>query len=300
MSDIEEMTAEESAALEEMQNDTPVVAEEPAEAPQEAAETPEQPEQPEPEAETPEPEFKSQRAAEKPPEGFVPHQAMHAERMQRQTLQKQVEDLQAKLEALTPKEQAPEYVDPLVDPEGHKRWSEHQAQTTHERLEQIQRFQQQQAETARAAQRVSQYEQEYVKVNPDYADASAFLMQVRSQELANQGYSQQQIAETLRNDAFAIMRAGEQIGINPAQLAYVRAQEMGFTPKPAAQPAPDAVQAEQNKIQATATAQAATKGLGSATGGAQAGGLTVQQLAEMSEDDFAKLSEAEIAKVMDG
>jgi hypothetical protein len=244
------------------------------------------------------PVFKSQR--EKPPEGFVPHQAMHAERIKAREASAKVEALEARLAELeskaNPEQPAPEYVDPLVDPEGYRAWAEHQNTATNEKLEALQQAQQQQAQQRALVARVRQYDEQYAAQNPDYADASQFLMQARTEELAQAGYSQQQIQAQLRNDVITMLQSGEAMGMNPAELAFMRAQSLGWskkTPQPAQQEA-------QQQIQATAAAQEATRGVGSVTGGEQSGRLTATQLAEMSEAEFMKLSEDEIARAMGG
>lgn len=283
----EELTAEESTALEAMQNDEPIELKEPSEAPA-ASEEPKQQEAKEPEAE---------KGQDKPPEGFVPHQAMHQERMRARQERERADALEqriAELEAkASPQQQPPEYADPLVDPDGFRKWAEFNAQNGQQQTEAVQQQIQQQAEDRQLFQKVAEYDRQFTTEQPDYPQAGQFLAQARMQELTQLGYTQPQAQAQLQQDMRAIIQAGEAMGMNPAKLAYMRAQEMGYQAPAAPQPS------EAERIQATAQAQEATKGL-SSTGPAQTGKLTAQQLADMSEADFAKLTDDQLREVLGG
>ncbi len=282
-------TAEETAAMEAMQADTaPVTAEEQQEA--------EPQQEPEPQEEVQEePEFKSSR---KPPEGMVPHQAMHAEREKRKAaeevnagLQKQIDELKALVQ---PKETDPEYVDPIEDPEGHRKWTEFQAQKA--RDEAIAEFKKNAtADGDQAARRMkaAAQEQEFIKTTPDYQDATVHLQQARLNELLTQGMTQDDAMRQLSADANAIFDAAEAADINPAQLVYMKAAEYGYT-KAAPEPSPE------EKIKHLAEAQEAARGAGTAGGAAQKGELTIAQMADMSAEEFAKLDPAAKRKAMGG
>lgn len=285
----EVLTPEETAALQEMETD--------------AGEDIEVSEQPEPEAqeaepEAKEPEFKSTRTDEqKPPEGFVPHQAMHAERVKRQELEQRLKELEAKLSQPKEQEAAPEFVDPLENPEGFRKYQEYQSKTLQERIEAQERMYRQQQAQQQVIADVQRSEAEFVAKTPDYNSAVDHLYSSRVTELQNMGYGQQEIAAQVQRDAQAIYQAAKAIGMNPAEMAYMRAQSLGYRPaSQAATPAPQA-RTEADKVQALARAQDATSGVGG-SGAPQEGALTIAQLAKMSEDELAKIPEADFKRVM--
>ena len=276
----EDLTPEEQQALEAMETDTGEGIEET---------TQEEPQEPE----AKEPEFKSSRTEEeqKPPEGYVPHQAMHAERMRRQELERKLEALEQRL-APQEEEKPPQYVDPLEDPDGFRRYDEWRTQQLQQQVEETRATWQQQQEQQRTVQEVQRFEAEFAAKTSDYQDAIKHLQSVRMQELASMGYSQQEAMQQMQQDAQAIFQASKQIGMNPAELAYQRAMSLGFKKT-------DVKPDEAQKVQALAKAQEATEGLNS-TGEAQGGKLTVKALAEMSEQELAELPEAEFKNVMGG
>ena len=274
----EEFTADEQAAMDAMKADTTPEPQEVTEAPQE---TPEEA----PKEEAKEPEFKTSREkTEKPPEGFVPHQAMHAERMKRQELERKIAELEARLPK-PEEEKPPQWVDPLVDPEGFRKYDEWRQRENNEKLEQINRSLKEREETAVRVRRAAELEAEFAAETPDYPQATQFLHQARVSELAAMGYSPDQISAQLRQDAMGVFNAAQQIGMNPAELLYIRARRAGYQPpvKEAPKPVADA-----ERVVALDKAQKATQGLGSASG-PQSGQLTARDLAAMSEAELAKV-----------
>ncbi len=296
MSDTD-LTTEETAALQEMQNE-PVIDTPSDAAPSEAPPEPVQADvNAEPATEAPAPEFKSTRAPEKPPEGFVPHQAMHAERMKRQELERRLEAIES---AQTQKADVPQYVDPLEDPEGYRRYDEYSRNQLQQQVQQQAAQQQQQTAMRQRVTSAEQLEAEFTKSTPDYQQAAQFLHQNRITELRSMGYGDQEVMQQLAQDANAIFDAGQRAGINPAQLVYLRAKEAGYSNAPA-QPAPvEGVPSEADKMEALAQAQVQTRGVGTAGGGEQAGKLTVKQLSAMSEAELAKVPSEQIAAAMGG
>ena len=296
----EQMTTEETEALDAMRDDPPVVAEEPKIEAKEPTEEPEAKQEAEPKAEEneePKAEFKSTRSDEKPPEGFVPHQAMHAERESRKRVETELAELKAWKEAQEAQTatEAPKWVDPLEDPEGHRIYSEHQAKAITDRLDaQDAQAKQANAQAARASQ-ASQFEQEFAATTPDYSDAAQFMHNSRISELRAQGYGDAEIGQQIAIDANALFDAAQNIGMNPAQMLYFRAQSAGYTKKDT--PAPVDAGA---KISQMANSQNQTQGMGSAGGGEQAGRITAAQLADMTEAQLAKVSEEDIAAAMGG
>lgn len=292
----EQLTPEEAQALEAMEQDTAPVTEDE----QAKAETPE-PDQTEPNPVEPEggdpkdPEFKSARASEKPPEGFVPHQAMHAERVKRQELERRLADLEKQREA----DPEPQYVDPLEDPEGHRRWAEHQSNMTRQQIEAVNNQIAEQNRQQALAQEITRSEAEFSAKTPDYRDAIRHLEQATLQGYQNAGYDQQEAIAAVQRDAMGLIQAAKQIGMNPAELAYIRAQSAGYRKTDVKPEQPTGQPSDADKMAALSKAQQATEGLNS-SGAPQSGQLTVKALADMSEDELAELSEADFKKVMGG
>lgn len=161
----------------------------------------------------------------RPPEGYVPHGALHAEREKRKAL----EDRLAKLEeAGKPKEEVPQPADPVLDPEGFRRWQEHQLAQPTQAIERFQQQQQEQARHQQMMQDVTTHEAKFRESNPDYDEAAQFMLQARVSELRGAGYGEPEIQKQVQQDITQLYTAATAAGLNPAQLAYLRAGEMGY------------------------------------------------------------------------
>lgn len=301
----EEMTPEEAEAFKAMEQGEAVEVEsvpekaEAAEEPETKAEAQADAEEAtEAEGEGKEAEFKSSRAEQKPPEGYVPHQAMHAERMRRQELEKKLEALEAQI---APKEETPQYVDPLEDPEGHKKYDEWSKQQIAGRVDEFIAKQEQAAQQQQRFAEASRLEAEFAAKTTDYQDAAAFLHQARVTELRNQGLGDNEIQAQIASDANALFDAARQIGMNPAELLYIRAGRAGYA-KAEAQ-AESTAETEAEKITRLADAQQKTRGVGTAGGSKQSGRLTAEQLGMMSDAEFDKTMQErpdEVRRAMGG
>lgn len=283
MSD-EEFTQEEAEAMKAMEGET---GPEPSQSPPEEQRGEAEPEKPQ----------EAPKEPEKPstPEGYVPHAALHAERERRKELQQRLEALEQRLSE-PEKPKGPEYVDPLQDPDGFREWVIAQEKARTDQIQQFQQQRQQQEQQAREHQEVAQLEQQFAAQHSDYADAVAHLHNARVADLRNMGYSDAEIGAQIQQDARNVVQAARAAQMNPAELLYYRAKAAGFQA-----PAPAAPQVDvANRITAQAKAQAQTRTLQSAGGAPASGGLTAAQLAEMSEDEFAKLSSSEVAKALGG
>lgn len=288
----EEYTAEEQAALTEMMSAPSDVAEEPK--PEPEPEAPEAtPEEPEKVAEEGGPGFKSSQT-EKPPEGFVPHGALHAEREKRKALEAKVEALE---QAVAPKvkEETPKWVDPLIDPEGFKKWNDWNTKQITDRLDGITTQSEQAAKAQERMQEAQRFEAEFAATTQDYGEAVKFLHAHRVTELTAQGLSAAEINARIAADAGAIFDSAKAIGWNPAEMLYQTAIRAGYT-KAAKQNG----LSEAEKVVALDKAQKMTEGVGKSGGGEQSGKLTLAQLADMSEAELAKVDPAEIRRVMGG
>lgn len=289
----DDWTDEDQAAMEAMQADKAPVEEDTPAAPAEEAKAEEAPA---PAAE----EAPAEKAADepsKPPEGYVPHQAMHAERTRRQAIEQQFAELQAKVaemeKAAAPKDEMP---DPVLEPQKYADWYQRKQDEQQGQFKQLQEqfaAQQQRDHLTRFTQ---QSEAQFRQQTPDYDDAVKHLTEARTKELAFWGADQQQIQQQIQNDIWEIIQNAAQTGRNPAEAAYQIAQARGYRRAEPAPAAPDAGA----QVAAKAKAQAATESLSGAGGPANSGLPSAKDLAEMSEDDFAKLSDDDLRKVMGG
>lgn len=278
----EEFTPEEQAIL-----DQTAEIEEAPEVSEPDHEPVQEPEQPEPQ---PEPQPDPEPAPSKPPEGYVPHQAMHAEREKRKALEARISELEA---ANAPAPEAPpEFVDPVVDPDGYRKWAEfNNSQNT----QAVQQFQQQQAEQQRQAERVMKAqaaEAEFKQSEPDYDEAATWHYNQVVNTFREQGHTDDQIAAHLRDKMNKTYDAAQNLGMNPAELWFMQIKQSGWKK---AEPQVNATQ----RVEALAKAQAATQSI-TTTGAAQQGKLTLKQLADMSEDELAKIPASEIRALTGG
>lgn len=152
---------------------------------------------------------------------------------------------------------------------------------------------QQQASRQQFEQAVAQHEAQFMRQQPDYAAAAAFLQQRRAADLERMGVSDpQQRAQVLWQEAAGMAANAMQAGRNPAQVAYELARSWGYQPKgqePAAA-APD------KRIEMAQRAQEASGSLSASGGRSPAGTLSLEAIDKMSDEEFAKLSDAKWAK----
>jgi hypothetical protein len=252
-----------------------------------AAETQETPQ------ETPKEEAKPE-VVEK--EKTVPHGAFHEERERRKALQRELEEARReravlndrfeRLFAAQKQAEAPQYRDPEKDPDPLTAM-QHNDQINRQRLEAMQQQLAQDNERrqhefyesqviAWGQERANEYRQEV----PDFDDAYQHIRMVRANELHAIGYNVAEIKQALRNDELGIINEAGKRGRNPAEIVYNMAKAAGYTGK---KPAQDAEQ----KIEQLQKGQQAAKTVGN--GAASSGWPTAEQIADMSEDDFAAL-----------
>lgn len=309
MSDLD-MTAEEQAALDAMQSDEG--GNERSEPEDHLKEPDGEPEKAEDQGQK-EPEFKSTRDDVKPvdwaslspeqqvdisrfvhdgkpPAGFVPHGALHSEREKAKAVASRLEAIEAKLAEQTA-EQPPEFVDPLIDPEGFRKWADYRDSQQKEQTAKYEAAQEQQFKQAERIQRAAAFDVEFTKSQPDYPDAATHYQNVRIAEMRGLGMSDAEISNEFAQEIGRLFDAGVNSGINPAQLVYMRAQQAGYK---RAEPE----RSDADKIAARAEAQKQTQGLSNAGGAEQAGGLTMEQIANMSEAEFNKIPEDKLRALM--
>jgi hypothetical protein len=284
----EQLTADESAAMQAMAQDTaPVEAVEVVDVPQEEPAAPVA--QAEPVAEP-----------DKPPPGMVPQGALHQERERRKAAEQQFQALQAKLaeiEArLNPPAPEPEIhvPDPVLDPQGFRQFQIDQIRTR--AAEKVAKEQEQALMTRLNHDVVS-----FKATVPDYDNAYQHAVQARRQELAFYGNSPEQVEAQMEVDVKAIVQQAYGQGRNPAELFYEYAKMRGYSAAPKA-PAPQPQAAAQ--VTALAESQRQTQSLAPAGGPANDGGITIEALSKMSEAELAAMPKAKrdeaMRKVMGG
>jgi|SRR5882724_909797 len=153
---------------------------------------------------------------------------------------------------------------------------------------------------------------------PDFPDAYRYFNERRRDELKILGFTDEaQIDNRIMGEERALMALGLREKRSPSQIIYDMARNRGYAPKasePAPAPAPitqtaQPVQAAQptvpqispdsaQRVQNTQNGQGASRSL-SGAGGASGDGLTVQQLADMSEEDFLQFAGKIGAKKLD-
>lgn len=204
---------------------------EPAPAPEPAKAAPEAPKaEPAKAAEPEKPE------APKPDERpkFVPHAALHEERLRRQALEKEVAELRA---GRQPEPETPAEIDPETDPIA--------------ALKEIRDFQKRQKEETELQNnlrsfdsRVQAHEQDFAAATPDYGDAVAFLREARATQIKaaaealGKVITPQDIGAILLHEARTTSHEALTNGRNPGEVFYTLARSFGYNGKKAADPAP--------------------------------------------------------------
>lgn len=187
------------------------------------------------------PEVKPEAEIKKP--GFVPHAALHEERIRRQAVEKELADLRA---GKTPTEpEKPAEIDPETDPIA--------------ALKQIREYQtQQRAEGERQQQlrafddRVRAHEGDFAAATPDYGDAITHLREARAAQIRNsaaamgQPITEAQLGQILMDEARTTSNQALQNGRNPGEVFYTLAKHFGYTGKaaPMAEVKPELIAAE--------------------------------------------------------
>jgi hypothetical protein len=252
---------------------------------------------------TPEPEAKEPEAEKPEVKKVVPLAALHEERRERQALQRQIAEntrvhqeqmarINQRLEQMmTPQKQLPSREEQPVEYLDHRLDQLTQAQQQilqRDQQRDQQAVQRQQYETV--ANAVVQSAHAFKETTPDFPQALAHLNESRVRQLAVLGVPEEQarVQASQELDQAALQWTVQ--GKNAAQVAYEFAKAQGYQPKTGQTP--------EQKIAAQQKGTAAAKSLGS--GGAVTGKLTAEALADMSDEDFSKLSESDWRKAMGG
>lgn len=241
-------------------------------------------ETPEVKPETPEDETK--------PEKLVRLEALHEERGKRKELAKQLEiekreraAFEARMnerisqlyQSAQPQPQLPDPNDPLAV-------HQHQIQEQGRVLQQLAHAKQQDDYQRQEQERVSGLVNwakaqagEYAAETPDFGEAYKHMRTHRFSELQAMGLSPQEIHQTLVRDELWVYDHAHQTGQNPGEVIYKMAKNTGYKPKGTA---------PEEKME---NLQKGVKASTSLSGGVPAATPTPEQIANMSDEDFAAL-----------
>lgn len=220
----------------------------------------------------------------KPPPNFVPHAALHEERLKRQALEKELSDLRAGRQTEPEK---PPAIDPETDPIGAlKEIRAYQQQMR----EQGERHQQEQA----FVQRVQTHESDFAAATPDYADAITHLREGRAKEIVDlakavgQPITQEQLAAQLRHEVLMTADVAFKAGKNPGEVFYELAKARGYAMKA---PEPAKVETPEPSKEAVETIERITRGQRAARVGggdppSSGGEITLESLAKLEGAAF--------------
>jgi hypothetical protein len=253
---------------------------------------------------------------------FVPHAALHKERERRKSVEAEyltvrekmarAEERLAVLNEVLQQPQAPQLgqqqpgqVEEIPDPEkdifAYVKYQAKLIEDLKAAQNQVQERTQQQEGLAQLQKAYVQDAQTFAKDKPDFKDAYSHLANSRARELMALGYNEQQIRSQLTQEETHIVAQAFQQRRSPAAVLYEQALARGYTPKQAAAAA-QAINPAQ-KLETVARGQATQKSL-SGAGGSSGEGLTVEALANMSEEEFAavsaKLGKSKLRALMGG
>lgn len=229
----------------------------------------------EPESQISEPQEKKQEEEpQQKEERKVNYGALHEERQRRKELQSKVEAMEGRfnqiLQNLQPKEQIPAIEEDPVRNFDTRIGSVEQM--LRQQLENNQRQHQEAAVINSYRQSAAVFAQE----NPDFNDAYSHFINSRRQELQAMGYAPNEAQNILQQEEFAAAIRAMQNETNPAAMIYEAAKVRGY--KKAEPQNSDKMKTIEKGVQASRV-----------SGGSPiAGNVTLESLAEMSDEEFSK------------
>jgi hypothetical protein len=252
---------------------------------------------------------------------FVPHQALHAERERRKSVETELmtyrertaraderlavlNDLMSKSDAPPSQATADEQpIDPEQDPIGALKQSYAKIAKLEKQLTESTKTVEER-ESARAM--VSAYQNDaarFVQEKPEFKDAYVHLMTGRHRELEAMGMTDaNERNRFIANEERQLVASAFQSRRSPAQMLYSLAVARGFSYAPPAPPPAKPDHAA--KIENIAKGQRAAGVSLSGAGGSAGEGLTAASLADMSEEEFsavaAKLGKSKLRQLMGG
>jgi hypothetical protein len=151
--------------------------------------------------------------------------------------------------------------------------------------------QQQQLQQMQVAQTLNMQETMFSQQTPDYEKAKQHYLTTRRDTMMAMGYSEEQATDSVITEIRGMVDVALNSQSNAAERLYQAAQKLGFKGEVAAK-----VEKSEQKLEQIDKGQVTQM----PTGGAPRAPLTVEELANMPEDEFAKLSDDVIKQVMSG
>lgn len=234
----------------------------------------------------------------------VPLGALQEERTKRQTAEKRMEELGGAvallLQRLTPGNDgaAPGAAAEVVQKEPTLQEDPfYHLEKLSGALANIEQARQQEAQHRIISERTLRDERDFAAVNPDYPVAMNHLIQTRDLELQAMGYDDpKQRSAIISNDAQTIARGAMAKGKSIAEAVYDLAKLRGYAGKAPPKAEPLAAESKMTMVEDAANAARSLSG-GS---GAAAAPLSAEALANMSDEDFDRVSEDAFRKAAGG
>lgn len=225
-------------------------------------------------------------------EKYVPHGALHEERMRRKELQAEIERIREESKqqsqmmqqvlAQLKQKQEPE---PTLDDDP-VAYFQHENEKLRQKLESLGQTVEQRQEQDTQAQQinnlVSAYRksaQSFAETTPDFTDAYTHLVTLRANELKALGHDPSEIEMVLQREEMGLAASALQQGVNPAERIYELAKVRGYK------------KAEANTEANTEKIKTLEKGVKAAkptSGAPQGGEITLEYLAEVADTMDAK------------
>lgn len=232
----------------------------------------------------------------KPPEGFVPHGALHEERAKRKEIQKQFQDLNEKYARADERlkflsESQTKTPDPSFDedPLGYSKAElDRLKQVSAQYPTQLDELKGE-VQSLRLQRNIEKMETAFERTTPDYKQALEFYIKTRSETVKELGYEDQEAIDLINTEMTSVVNRAMETGKNPAELVYKMASRAGYKSQ----------SKDTGKMETLKKAEAASRSL-SDSGGRAKGELTAEALAEMSDEDFTKISDEQFRKAMGG
>jgi hypothetical protein len=283
---IAEITSEDKAAFDAMRDEKPIASEPEPETEEVEEESTE--DEPEPDkAEKPEPEKKK--------DGRVPLRKLREEEERRKSLEKELseqreimaradERLRILAEVNKPRQEEQAPPDPDQDPIAALKWVQEQQRKADEQREHFAREQQERAYIEQIDGSYRSGWKAYQQDVPDAADAYRHWITAMDGYFDSVGLPEAQRNEAIIREERRIALAAQSRGMNPAGMIYRQAEKFGYRKAEAPEPAKDA----EKEVERRQKAAPAARSLSNA-GGVKGGEITVQDLATMSEEEFAEM-----------
>lgn len=261
------------------------------------------------------PELKADEEKPKRKDSRIPLRKLQESENQRRELEKQLSEFREKwargeerLRMIAESQQvqqqpkAVEPPDPSVDPIGAIEWQKQQTEQIRQFQEQQIRQQQEQAVIAQIDNNYKEAWGKFASNTPDAMDAYNHFVNSVSAILDLQGIPQDRINQMVEQEERKIAYQAMQRGISPAEVIYEKSKAMGYQPKAAAPVENETAKKANEDVARRQKAASASKSLSNAGGNRANAMPSMEELANMSEDDFAefrnKVGEKQFRKLM--